>query len=111
MDWTVGPTSSPAPPRASAGPRRPASSRREPASWGPTSPHRRTTAGGPGTEGPWAFTHTDVTDEDSVAALVRAAAEFGGALDGLVNAAGVAGGGPVHMLPADGVGTASSRST
>ncbi len=56
--------------------------------------------GGSGTEGRWAFTHTDVTDESSVAALVRAATEFGGALDGLVNAAGVAGGGPVHMLPA-----------
>ena len=36
-----------------------------------------------------------------MAALVRAAIEFGGALDGLVNAAGVAGGGPVHMLPAE----------
>ncbi|MGO9856245.1 MAG: SDR family NAD(P)-dependent oxidoreductase [Acidimicrobiales bacterium] len=57
-------------------------------------------AGGPGTEGRWAFTHADVTDESSVAALVRAATAFGGALDGLVNAAGVAGGGPVHMLPA-----------
>ena len=58
------------------------------------------TAGAPGTEGRWAFTRTDVTDEDSVVALVRAATEFGGALDGLVNAAGVAGGGPVHLLPA-----------
>ena len=33
--------------------------------------------------------------------LVRAAVAFGGAVDGLVNAAGVAGGGPVHMLPAE----------
>ena len=66
------------------------------------SPRRRPAVRGP--SGRWAFTHTDVTDEDSVAALVRAATEFGGALDGLVNAAGVAGGGPVHMLPADGVG-------
>jgi NAD(P)-dependent dehydrogenase (short-subunit alcohol dehydrogenase family) len=31
---------------------------------------------------------------------VRAAVSFGGSVDGLVNAAGVAGGGPVHMLPA-----------
>src|ERR1700722_3591953 len=50
----------------------------------------------------WAFTPVDVTDESSVAALVRAAVDFGGgAVHGLVNAAGVAGGGPVHMLPAD----------
>jgi NAD(P)-dependent dehydrogenase (short-subunit alcohol dehydrogenase family) len=49
----------------------------------------------------WAFTHVDVTDEESVAALVRAAVDFGGgAVHGLVNAAGVAGGGPVHMLDA-----------
>ncbi len=51
--------------------------------------------------GRWAFTRADVTDEDSVAALVRAAVDFGGAVHGLVNAAGVAGGGPVHMLPAE----------
>jgi NAD(P)-dependent dehydrogenase (short-subunit alcohol dehydrogenase family) len=51
--------------------------------------------------GRWAFTRVDVTDEDSVASLVRAAVGFGGAVHGLVNAAGVAGGGPVHMLPAD----------
>ncbi len=54
-----------------------------------------------GSEGRWAFTHTDITDEAAVAALVRAAVDFGGGLDGLVNAAGVAGGGPVHMLPAE----------
>lgn len=58
------------------------------------------TADPSGTEGSWAFTHADVTDEGSVVALVRAATGFGGALDGLVNAAGVAGGGPVHLLPA-----------
>ncbi len=51
--------------------------------------------------GRWAFTHTDVTDEDAVAELVRAAVGFGGQVDGLVHAAGVAGGGPVHMLPAE----------
>ena len=48
----------------------------------------------------WSFTTTDVTDEDAVAWLVQAAVAFGGAVDGLVNAAGVAGGGPVHLLPA-----------
>ena len=50
-----------------------------------------------------ALPKVDVTDEQSVADLVRAAVGFGsgGSVDGLVNAAGVAGGGPVHMLPAD----------
>jgi NAD(P)-dependent dehydrogenase (short-subunit alcohol dehydrogenase family) len=50
-------------------------------------------------DGKWAFTHTDVTDEESVEELVSAAVAFGGRVDGLVNAAGVAGGGPVHQLP------------
>ncbi len=58
-----------------------------------------TPGGGP--EGEWAFRHTDVTDEASVAELVEDAVTFGGGVDGLVNAAGVAGGGPVHMLPAE----------
>jgi NAD(P)-dependent dehydrogenase (short-subunit alcohol dehydrogenase family) len=49
----------------------------------------------------WLFTHVDVADEDSVQSLVAAAVAFGGGVDGLVNAAGVAGGGPVHMLPAN----------
>jgi NAD(P)-dependent dehydrogenase (short-subunit alcohol dehydrogenase family) len=40
-----------------------------------------------------------VTDEAAVEALVAAGVALGGAVDGLVNAAGVAGGGPVHMLP------------
>jgi len=48
----------------------------------------------------WAFTQTDVTDEDAVARLVQAAVDLGGGVDGVVNAAGVAGGGAVHMLPA-----------
>lgn len=47
----------------------------------------------------WTFQSTDVTDEQSVGALVDAAVRFGGHLDGVVNAAGVASGGPVHMLP------------
>jgi NAD(P)-dependent dehydrogenase (short-subunit alcohol dehydrogenase family) len=47
----------------------------------------------------WSFTRCDVTDEAAVEALVAAAVALGGAVDGLVNAAGVAGGGPVHMLP------------
>ncbi len=51
--------------------------------------------------GRWAFTHVDVTDESSVAALVRSAVDFGGSVDGVLHAAGVAGGGPVHMLPAE----------
>ncbi len=46
----------------------------------------------------WMFTPVDVSDESSVAAMVDVAVEFGGRLHGLVNAAGVASGGPVHML-------------
>jgi NAD(P)-dependent dehydrogenase (short-subunit alcohol dehydrogenase family) len=49
----------------------------------------------------WSFTRCDVTDEEAISALVAAAVSLGGAVDGLVNAAGVAGGGPVHMLPAE----------
>jgi NAD(P)-dependent dehydrogenase (short-subunit alcohol dehydrogenase family) len=41
-----------------------------------------------------------VRDEASVEQLVQSAVAFGGAVDGLVNAAGVAGGGPVHLVPA-----------
>jgi NAD(P)-dependent dehydrogenase (short-subunit alcohol dehydrogenase family) len=47
----------------------------------------------------WAFTRTDVTDEDEVARLVEATVSLGGKVDGVVNAAGVAGGGAVHMVP------------
>jgi NAD(P)-dependent dehydrogenase (short-subunit alcohol dehydrogenase family) len=54
----------------------------------------------PGAPDDWAFSRTDVVDEAAVEALVQAAVTFGGAVDGLVNAAGVAGGGPVHLLPA-----------
>jgi len=50
--------------------------------------------------GDWAFRPVDVADEASVTELVTAAAAFGGRVDGVVNAAGVAGGGPVHMLDA-----------
>jgi NAD(P)-dependent dehydrogenase (short-subunit alcohol dehydrogenase family) len=49
----------------------------------------------------WLFRHVDVADEASVEELVGSAVAFGGGVDGLVNAAGVAGGGPVHMLPAE----------
>jgi NAD(P)-dependent dehydrogenase (short-subunit alcohol dehydrogenase family) len=48
----------------------------------------------------WLFTNVDVADEASVAELVQTAVDFGGSVEGLVNAAGVAGGGPVHMLAA-----------
>src|SRR3974390_2912470 len=47
----------------------------------------------------WSFTTTDVTDEDAVARLVQAAVGLGGGVDGVVTAAGVAGGGAVHMGP------------
>ena len=43
----------------------------------------------------------DVRDEGAVAAAVTAVASEHGRIDALVNAAGVAGGGPVHMVDAD----------
>ena len=49
----------------------------------------------------WSFVPTDVTDEAAVAALVAAAVSSAGRLDGLVNAAGVAGGGLAHQVTAD----------
>ncbi len=42
----------------------------------------------------------DVRDEDAVAAVMDRAVAVGGRLDGAFNAAGVAGGGPVHLVPA-----------
>src|SRR6202163_2301839 len=48
--------------------------------------------------GNWAFRAVDVTDEASVVDLVGEAVKVWGRLDGLVNAAGVAGGGAVHMV-------------
>ena len=42
----------------------------------------------------------DVADEDAVAAAIDAAADEFGRLDGVVHAAGIAGGGPVHMVDA-----------
>ena len=46
-------------------------------------------------------TALDVTDEAAVAAFMAAAHADHGRIDGVVNAAGVAGGGPVHLLDAD----------
>jgi NAD(P)-dependent dehydrogenase (short-subunit alcohol dehydrogenase family) len=46
----------------------------------------------------WLFRPADVADEDSVVGLMAAAVGFGGRIDGVVNSAGVASGGPVHML-------------
>jgi NAD(P)-dependent dehydrogenase (short-subunit alcohol dehydrogenase family) len=47
----------------------------------------------------WTYVPTDVTDEAAVATLVAAAVDAGGGrLDGAVTAAGVAGGGPGHLL-------------
>ena len=47
----------------------------------------------------WTYMRTDVTDEGAVQALVAAAIDAGGGrLDGAVTAAGVAGGGPGHLV-------------
>jgi NAD(P)-dependent dehydrogenase (short-subunit alcohol dehydrogenase family) len=43
----------------------------------------------------------DVRDEDAVAAAIAAVVRDHGRLDIVVNAAGVAGGGPAHMVPAE----------
>jgi NAD(P)-dependent dehydrogenase (short-subunit alcohol dehydrogenase family) len=46
----------------------------------------------------WMVEQLDVTDEEAVKAVMARAATAGGGLWGVVNAAGVAGGGPVHLL-------------
>jgi NAD(P)-dependent dehydrogenase (short-subunit alcohol dehydrogenase family) len=44
------------------------------------------------------FVHTDVREEDAAVEAVSAAVEVGGRLDAVVHAAGVAGGGLLHLL-------------
>ena len=44
----------------------------------------------------FSFVTADITDEDAVAAIMAAVPDR---LDGVVHSAGVAGGGPVHLLP------------
>lgn len=51
-----------------------------------------------GVVAPERFEICDVTDEASVQALVAAATELTGRIDGVVTSAGVPGGGPVHMV-------------
>ncbi|HWD53383.1 MAG TPA: SDR family NAD(P)-dependent oxidoreductase [Acidimicrobiales bacterium] len=51
--------------------------------------------------GSCSFHRVDVSDEASVADLVASTVGAFGRIDGLVNAAGVAGGGPVHSLDED----------
>ena len=56
-------------------------------------------SGWPAAEGRCDFHPLDVGDEQSVVEFVDTAVRFGGRIDGAVHAAGVASGGPVHMLP------------
>jgi NAD(P)-dependent dehydrogenase (short-subunit alcohol dehydrogenase family) len=49
----------------------------------------------------FAYQTVDVLDADAVGSAVAAVVTAAGRLDGVVHAAGVAGGGPVHMLPDD----------
>ncbi len=49
----------------------------------------------------FSYQAADVLDADAVAAAVAAVVMAAGRLDGVVHAAGVAGGGPVHVLPDD----------
>lgn len=53
-----------------------------------------------GSEGRFVGLAADVTDEAAVAAAIAGAVDVLGRVDGLVHAAGVAGGGPVHLLDA-----------
>lgn len=56
----------------------------------------------PPTSDRWAFLHLDVCEPPTVAAVFTEAVAFGGGrLDGVFHAAGVAGGGPVHLLDDD----------
>ncbi len=63
--------------------------------------------GGDLTDGPgdlgdrWTYLPTDVTDEAEVQALVTNAVDAWGRVDGVVHAAGVAGGGLAHQVEAD----------
>jgi len=54
----------------------------------------------PAPGGRWVPAVADVTDERAVADVIASAVDVGGRLDGIVNAAGVAGGGPVHLVDA-----------
>jgi NAD(P)-dependent dehydrogenase (short-subunit alcohol dehydrogenase family) len=63
----------------------------------PGPPVAASTEGGAGR---WQYVSTDVADEASVSALVASAVSAFGAVHGLVHAAGVAGGGPAHLLDA-----------
>ncbi len=56
-------------------------------------------SGWPVAEGRCSFHLLDVGDDRSVRQFVEAALAFGGRIDGAVHAAGVASGGPVHLLP------------
>lgn len=51
--------------------------------------------------GKWIPLVADVRDSDAVAAVMDRAVEAGGRIDGVLNSAGVAGGGPVHQLSPD----------
>jgi NAD(P)-dependent dehydrogenase (short-subunit alcohol dehydrogenase family) len=55
----------------------------------------------PAAGGRWEPMVVDVRDEAAVAAVMDRATELGGRLDGVFNAAGVAGGGPVHLVTAE----------
>jgi len=50
---------------------------------------------------PFSYQQGDVLDPEAIGAAVAAVVAASGRLDGVVHAAGVAGGGPVHMLPDD----------
>jgi NAD(P)-dependent dehydrogenase (short-subunit alcohol dehydrogenase family) len=56
-------------------------------------------AGGPFDQARFRYVQGDVTDSEAVGAAVAATVAATGRLDGVVHSAGVAGGGPVHLVP------------
>lgn len=54
----------------------------------------------PAAGGEWVPVVVDVTDDAAVVEVTELAARRGGRLDGVVHAAGVAGGGPIHLVDA-----------
>ena len=64
-----------------------------------TSPDRIVSSTGPGST--CAFAQLDVRDEAAIAGVVAAVVDEYGRLDAVVTAAGVAGGGPAHLVDRD----------
>lgn len=67
----------------------------------PSGPDAEDRGASPSERGRWGYHVADVADEESVTGLVATAVDELGSVDGLVHAAGVAGGGAAHDLDTD----------